>query len=179
MNIFARWRDFAARTVNESGEHSELRVDDDDGESESWERKGKSEPCRSRVRLAGHDHDGRRPGPRQSASYVESHFRFLVLVASLGAKSVLGQGLSIHRPIIYGNTASILTPKEKESAPETHTHRWTVAIRSATSSPDSDIVGGADDLGYLIKRVTFKLHDTYQNPTRGKSKKHPSPCALL
>lgn len=24
MNIFARWRDFEARTVNESGEHSEI-----------------------------------------------------------------------------------------------------------------------------------------------------------
>jgi len=51
MNIFARRRYFEARTVNESGEHSELRVDDDDGESESWERKGKSEPCRSRARI--------------------------------------------------------------------------------------------------------------------------------
>jgi YEATS domain-containing protein 4 len=26
-------------------------------------------------------------------------------------------------------------------------------------------------LGYFIKRVTFKLHDTYQNPVRSKSKK--------
>ena len=54
MNIFARWRKLEARTVNESGEdHSGLRVDDDDdddGESESWERNGKSEPCRSRAR---------------------------------------------------------------------------------------------------------------------------------
>lgn len=32
--------------------------------------------------------------------------------------------------------------------------------------PDSDVVGGADDLSYFIKRVTFKLHETYANPTR-------------
>lgn len=79
------------------------------------------------------------------------------------------QGLTIIRPIIYGNTATVLTPKERESvsSPD-HTHRWTVAVRGAASAPDSTIVGGADDLGYFIKRVTFKLHDTYPNPTRSK-----------
>jgi YEATS domain-containing protein 4 len=53
------------------------------------------------------------------------------------------------------------------ASPE-HSHRWTVAVRGATSAPDSDIVGGADDLSYFIKRVTFKLHDTYPNPTRSE-----------
>jgi len=83
------------------------------------------------------------------------------------------RGLSIHRPIIYGNTATVLTPKERESlsSPD-HTHRWTVAVRSAASEPDSDIVGGADDLSYFIKRVAFKLHDTYPNPSRNVDK-HP------
>lgn len=75
--------------------------------------------------------------------------------------------MTIHRPIIYGNTATVLTAKERETlASPDHTHRWTVAVRSAASEPDSEIVGGADDLGYFIKRVTFKLHDTYANPTR-------------
>ena len=79
------------------------------------------------------------------------------------------QGLSIFRPIIYGNTAVVLTPKEREELQHPdHTHRWTVAVRSAASAPDSDIVGGADDLSYFIKRVTFKLHDTYANPTRSE-----------
>ncbi|OJT05394.1 Protein AF-9 -like protein [Trametes pubescens] len=77
------------------------------------------------------------------------------------------KGLDIHRPIIYGNTAWVLTQKEREALPTPdHTHRWTVAVRSATSAPDSDIVGGADDLSHFIKRVTFKLHDTYTNPNR-------------
>ncbi|EMD40505.1 hypothetical protein CERSUDRAFT_148578 [Gelatoporia subvermispora B] len=81
------------------------------------------------------------------------------------------RGLSIYRPIIYGNTAVVLTQKEREalSTPD-HTHRWTVAVRSAASASDSDIVGGADDLSYFIKRVTFKLHDTYSNPTRNVDK---------
>ncbi|KIJ69880.1 hypothetical protein HYDPIDRAFT_104530 [Hydnomerulius pinastri MD-312] len=82
------------------------------------------------------------------------------------ADRVRVRGVTIHRPIIYGNTATVLTPAEKEGVPEGHTHRWTVAVRSAASAPDSDIVGGADDLGYFIKRVTFKLHETYTNPSR-------------
>ncbi|KIP04567.1 hypothetical protein PHLGIDRAFT_120613 [Phlebiopsis gigantea 11061_1 CR5-6] len=81
------------------------------------------------------------------------------------------RGLSIFRPVIYGNTAVVLTEKERESLPhQDHTHRWTVAVRSAASAPDSETVGGADDLGYFIKRVTFKLHDTYANPTRNVDK---------
>ncbi|KAJ7130987.1 yeats-domain-containing protein [Mycena filopes] len=51
------------------------------------------------------------------------------------------------------------------TAPD-HTHTWTVAVRGAASAPDQDIVGGADDLSHFIKRVTFKLHDTYPNPSR-------------
>ncbi len=79
------------------------------------------------------------------------------------------QGLSIYRPIIYGNTAVVLTPEEREAHPSReHTHRWTVAVRSAASAEESDIVGGADDLGYFIRRVTFKLHETYPNPSRSK-----------
>jgi hypothetical protein len=27
--------------------------------------------------------------------------------------------------------------------------------------------GGADDMSYMIKKVTFKLHETYTNPNRG------------
>ncbi|KAF8138749.1 yeats family protein [Boletus edulis] len=86
------------------------------------------------------------------------------------ADRVRVRGVTIHRPIIYGNTATVLTPAEKELAPEGHTHRWTVAVRGAASTPISDDVGGADDLGYFIKRVTFKLHETYANPSRNVDK---------
>ncbi|KAJ2917462.1 hypothetical protein MD484_g2962, partial [Candolleomyces efflorescens] len=81
------------------------------------------------------------------------------------------RGLSIYRPIIYGNTAVALTQKERDALPSPdHTHRWTVAVRSAASPQNSDQVGGADDLSYFIKRVTFKLHDTYPSPTRNIDK---------
>lgn len=89
----------------------------------------------------------------------------------MSTERVRVRGVSIYRPIIYGNTAVVLTQKEREALQHPdHTHRWTVAVRSAASAPDSDIVGGADDLSYFIKRVTFKLHDTYANPTRNVDK---------
>ncbi|EJD53663.1 yeats-domain-containing protein, partial [Auricularia subglabra TFB-10046 SS5] len=78
--------------------------------------------------------------------------------------------ISIFRPIVYGNCAFTLTPEEKEKgsmAPD-HTHRWTVAVRSAASLPGE--VGGADDISHFIKRVTFKLHETYPNPNRNVDK---------
>jgi len=89
------------------------------------------------------------------------------------AERVRVRGVTIHRPVIYGNTAVVLTPEEKSLLPvaaKDHTHRWTVAVRSAASAADSDIVGGADDLSYFVKRVSFKLHETYQNPTRNIDK---------
>lgn len=48
-----------------------------------------------------------------------------------------------------------------------HTHRWTVALRSAASPADHPhTFGGADDYSYLIKKVQFKLHETIPNSLR-------------
>ncbi|KAG6812099.1 hypothetical protein H0H92_004399 [Tricholoma furcatifolium] len=89
----------------------------------------------------------------------------------MAADRVRVRGLSIFRPIIYGNTATVLTQKERDALPSPdHTHKWTVAVRSAASIDNLDQVGGADDLSYFIKRVTFKLHDTYPSPTRNIDK---------
>lgn len=41
--------------------------------------------------------------------------------------------------------------------PEEHSHRWTVYVRGAHN----------EDLSYFIKRVTFQLYQTYENPNRG------------
>lgn len=124
------------------------------------------------------------------------------------------RGLAIHRPILYGSTSTPLTPAEKLAAPPDHTHKWTVALRSAASHPLPSIsaisglenstselsatpaaadtasgsaatistrgrdqehdyhkmVGGKDDISHFIKRVQFKLHDTYPQPTRNVDK---------
>ena len=107
-------------------------------------------------------------------------------------------GIQVHRPIIYGSHARLLTDEEKISAPpgrecspvpppclfmlrqtSKDTHRWTIFLASATSAPplkpfsptdpvDIDYLpGGNDDLGSFLKRVTFRLHETYTNPARG------------
>ena len=117
------------------------------------------------------DHHNRNVGTMSNDKVRVRVCSFHILSTEISA-DLLGdiQGISIFRPIIYGNTATLLTQEERKGgtiAPD-HTHRWTVAVRSAASVPDSDIVGGADDLSYFIKRVTFKLHDTYTNPTRSE-----------
>ncbi|KAH8082570.1 hypothetical protein HD553DRAFT_273917, partial [Filobasidium floriforme] len=92
------------------------------------------------------------------------------------------QGIQIHRGIVYGSHARLLTPDEAKLATPGHTHRWTVFLQSAATPPptmrlnskatgvedenEDFITGGADDLSWLIKRVTFRLHETYPSPNR-------------
>jgi len=82
----------------------------------------------------------------------------------------------MHRAIVYGSVATARTASEMGENP-THNMRWTVAVRSAESlAPGTaelagrkiqgDVVGGATDLSYMIKKVSFKLHDSYPNPLR-------------
>ena len=121
----------------------------------------------SGVRLDSPRSHSRPPWPPTTASasgYVPASYA----PNSVCLLYIVLQGITIHRPIIYGNTAVVLTQKEREALPTPdHTHRWTVAVRSAASA-DSETVGGKDDLSYFIKRVTFKLHDTYTVPTRSE-----------
>ncbi|EDK47580.1 conserved hypothetical protein [Lodderomyces elongisporus NRRL YB-4239] len=66
--------------------------------------------------------------------------------------------VSISLPVLYGNHAYKLTPEtRKATTPQDHTHIWTVFFKP---------VLGDVDLTPLIKKVTFKLHETYENPIR-------------
>ncbi|CED84120.1 Transcription initiation factor IIF, auxiliary subunit [Phaffia rhodozyma] len=90
------------------------------------------------------------------------------------------RGIVVHRSIVYGSFARLLTPEERlRCKDENHTHTWTIFVRSAASpSPDTSVPapkraedsdflpGGADDLSYLFKRVTFKLHESFPQPNR-------------
>ncbi|KAL7409693.1 yeats family-domain-containing protein [Mrakia frigida] len=94
------------------------------------------------------------------------------------------KGITIHRPIVYGSVARLLTPNERAiGRDDTHTHTWTIFVRSATAPPPSSsnlpggrsaddelLPGGADDLSYFIKRVTIKLHESFPNPIRNFDK---------
>lgn len=59
------------------------------------------------------------------------------------------------RPIVYGNTARFLGKKREEDG---HTHEWTVFVKPYYN----------DDPSKYIRKVQFKLHDSYANATRSK-----------
>ncbi|KAI9297288.1 yeats-domain-containing protein, partial [Neoconidiobolus thromboides FSU 785] len=63
-------------------------------------------------------------------------------------------------PFVYGSQAIPLSAKEKSEAPENHTHRWTVFVRGVNG----------EDLSFMLRRVTFRLHDTYDNNNRSVEK---------
>ncbi|CAH7669583.1 hypothetical protein PPACK8108_LOCUS4222 [Phakopsora pachyrhizi] len=86
------------------------------------------------------------------------------------------KGITVHRPILYGSVATMIPVEERIANPD-HNMRWTVALRSATSPPpdsdilkqrsiEGDIMGGADNLSHFIKKVSFKIHNSYPNPLR-------------
>ncbi|RKP08151.1 yeats family-domain-containing protein [Thamnocephalis sphaerospora] len=64
------------------------------------------------------------------------------------------KGVTISRPFVFGNVASLL-PKTKANESD-HTHRWTVQLRGV----------GDDDLSGILHSVTFILHETYTNSRR-------------
>ncbi|AMD19699.1 HCL452Cp [Eremothecium sinecaudum] len=64
--------------------------------------------------------------------------------------------LSITRPIIYGNTAKKIGDFRPPNAPAEHTHMWTIFVRGPQG----------EDISYFIKKVVFKLHETYPTPVR-------------
>ncbi|ODQ50628.1 subunit of both the NuA4 histone H4 acetyltransferase complex and the SWR1 complex [Saitoella complicata NRRL Y-17804] len=67
------------------------------------------------------------------------------------------QGVSIMRPIVYGNTATLLNKDQPHpTASPDHTHEWTISVQGVNG----------EDISYFVKKVMFKLHDTYANSMR-------------
>lgn len=64
--------------------------------------------------------------------------------------------LSVTRPIIYGNTAKKMGDNIPANAPKDHTHVWTIFVADPRG----------EDISYFVKKVVFKLHETYPNPVR-------------
>lgn len=64
--------------------------------------------------------------------------------------------LSVHRPVVYGNTARRLAEPKPQNTPAGHTHLWTIFVRGPQG----------EDISYYVKKVVFKLHDTYTDPIR-------------
>lgn len=75
--------------------------------------------------------------------------------APAGTKRV--RGVQVHRPFTYGTEATPFDPNNKpKDAPPDHTHRWKVFVRGING----------EDISYWLKKVQFKLHDTYANSVR-------------
>lgn len=71
------------------------------------------------------------------------------------------------------------TNKDEARTDTADTHRWTIFLTSAAPKPGAiaqasssepppldHVPGGGDDLSYMIKKVTFKLHETIPVPQR-------------
>lgn len=63
------------------------------------------------------------------------------------------KGALVVKPIVFGNTARYLG-KVREA--DNHTHQWTVYLRSYSN----------EDMSTYIKKVIFRLHDSYVNFNR-------------
>jgi YEATS domain-containing protein 4 len=59
---------------------------------------------------------------------------------------------SFCRPIVYGSVASAIKKPDGD-----HTHRWTLYVRGFND----------EDISSYVKKVVFKLHESFQQPNRG------------
>ncbi len=66
------------------------------------------------------------------------------------------KGTLVVKPIVYGNTAVYFGKKREEDG---HTHQWTVFVKPYHY----------EDASKWIRKVQFKLHDSYANSTRSKN----------
>lgn len=63
------------------------------------------------------------------------------------------KGVGIVKSIVYGNVARYFGKKRDEDG---HTHQWTVYIKPYKN----------EDMSTYVKKVHFKLHESYTNPNR-------------
>ncbi|KAH8409907.1 hypothetical protein KR009_000821 [Drosophila setifemur] len=63
------------------------------------------------------------------------------------------KGVTIIKPIVYGNIARSFGKKREEDG---HTHQWKVYLKPYYN----------EDMSAYVKKVHFKLHESYANPNR-------------
>ena len=63
------------------------------------------------------------------------------------------KGVHIIKPIVYGNVSKYFGKKREEDG---HTHQWTVYVKPYKN----------EDMSAYVKKVNFKLHDSYANANR-------------
>nr|XP_026652657.1 YEATS domain-containing protein 4 [Zonotrichia albicollis] len=70
-----------------------------------------------------------------------------------GFRYLWGPGVTIVKPIVYGNVARYFGKKREEDG---HTHQWTVYVKPYRN----------EDMSAYVKKIQFKLHESYGNPLR-------------
>nr|XP_021399944.1 YEATS domain-containing protein 4 isoform X2 [Lonchura striata domestica] len=63
------------------------------------------------------------------------------------------KGVTIVKPVVYGNVARYFGKKREEDG---HTHQWTVYVKPYRN----------EDMSAYVKKIQFKLHESYGNPLR-------------
>ncbi|KAJ5643178.1 Protein AF-9 [Penicillium longicatenatum] len=67
------------------------------------------------------------------------------------------RGVSVFRPFIFGSEAQLFDPEKKPAnAPVDHTHQWRIFVKGVND----------EDISYWLKKVQFKLHETYAQNVR-------------
>lgn len=86
-------------------------------------------------------------------------FQFIILglcqkYLILGPFIVYGsKGVTVVKPVVIGNFAKYFGKKREEDG---HTHQWNIYLKPYPN----------EDYSSFIKKVHFKLHDSYANPNR-------------
>ncbi|KAJ3194934.1 hypothetical protein HK101_001544 [Irineochytrium annulatum] len=71
-------------------------------------------------------------------------------------KTFFKVGHVVCRPIVYGSSAYTIGKKDPPPVDPSHTHRWTVYLRGHNG----------EDISFFIKKVSFKLHESFPNHVR-------------
>lgn len=87
-------------------------------------------------------------GPDSGGRMKVIHVKFLS-----GCFNNVLQGICIIKPIVYGNVARYFGKKREEDG---HTHQWTVYVKPYNN----------EDMSVYVKKVHFKLHESYANQNR-------------
>ncbi|KAF9890879.1 NuA4 histone H4 acetyltransferase complex and the SWR1 complex subunit [Aspergillus nanangensis] len=75
--------------------------------------------------------------------------------SAAGSKRV--RGVSVYRPFVFGSEAQPFDPAKKSpNVPTDHTHSWRVFVKGVNG----------EDISYWLKKVQFKLHETYAQNVR-------------
>ncbi|PWY87167.1 yeats-domain-containing protein [Aspergillus sclerotioniger CBS 115572] len=75
--------------------------------------------------------------------------------SATGTKRI--RGVSVFRPFVFGSEAQPFDPAKKPpNVPADHTHQWRVFVKGVND----------EDISYWLKKVQFKLHETYAQNVR-------------